>query len=335
VSVHDSCDKCVCVQHKKTYVASSSLHYDSDSVSWDFECEPCEDPDAFPDHWHQAKKHGKRVQVLNSRVDANGGLRGGCDNMCKRHDVDMAMFAPAESTNTNGARQTFLAALDAFAEAWNEEATQIHQWPCLCCHMLEPTSNTGKINNPDTMKHKPNETDREFRDRQAKAVITFPKYEYVNTLKGAIGACQYPGCGRNVFKGNEASFHYDHRVESEKRKCRCLDNEGLAQGPCHGCVDREFGRGGGVGGLASNGVQATALEYVKELIDTEAAPEMCDLLCVNCHVCRKPHGIERHEEFVRPAPRPRRQLLTDDRNVKRRAYEAAKAAKRKRAAAEE
>ena len=90
-----------------------------------------------------------------------------------------------------------------------------------------------------------------------------------------------------------------------------------------------------MGGLASNGVQATALEYVKELIDTEAAPEMCDLLCVNCHVCRKPHGIERHEEFVRPAPRPRRQLLTDDRNVKRRAYEAAKAAKRKRAAAEE
>ena len=431
-------------------IAMSS--YDSDDNSDSESCEPCEeepceDPDAFPDHWHSKMKGGKMVQVLTSRVDADGGLWGGCDGTCKHKDVNMAMFAPAESTQTNGARQTLLAALDAFVEAWKakgwteackqravverlrtkrcnvccegmkklspaeqvckdewdrmrqeacrkndgccnpdctergmaawiaisadhgtnlklcalssytwwschggvpamrEEATQIYQWPCLCCHILEPTSTSGKIMNPETMERKPNETEQRFRDRQAMAVIKFPKYEYVNTLKRAIGACQYPGCGRKVVKGNESSFHFDHRVESEKRKCRCLDDEGLAQGPCHGCADREFGRNGGVGGLAGNAAQATALEYadkkktiptgrIKELIDTEAAPKTCKLLCDNCHLCRKPHGIARNEEFVRPAPPPRRQLLMDDKNVKLRARNAAKAAaKRKRDAA--
>jgi len=441
---------CVCVLHKKLYMASSLLH-DSDSESWDFDSKPCaEDLDAssFPDHWHWKTKGGKMVQVLTSRVDSNGGLWGGCDNTCKHKDVDMAMFAPSESTNTNGARQTFFAALTAFAAAWKaedwteavkkrvimerlrtkvchvccecmkkltpekqackdewdrmrqeacrigdgttpgccnsectergmaawvaisadhgtnpkrgmlsgygwwschggvlamrEEATQIHQWICVCCHMLEPTSNTGRINNPNSMKRKPDETEKRFRGRQAWSAITFPKYEYVNTLKRAIGACQYPGCGRKVVEGNEVSFHFDHRVESTKRKCRCLNDEGKPKGGCHGCADREFGRNGGVGGLASNLTQATALEKdaegnptgrIKGLLDVEVAK--CDLLCVNCHVCRKPRGIARNEEFVRPAPPPRRQLRMDDRNVKQRAYMAARAAKRKRAAGEE
>ena len=413
---------------------------DSDSELCGSECEPCEeDPDAFPDNWHSATKHGKKVQVLTSRVDATGGLRGGCDNCRKQQDVDMAMFAPSESTKSNGARQNFLAALAAFAVAWKnenwaeavkqrviverlrtkrchvccerklspseqacsdewdrmrkaaclknngccnpkctergmaawiaisadhgindkrhnlsdykwwaghggvlamrEEEKRIHQWPCMCCHMLEPTSKTGKINNPRTMTPEPDETEQRFRDRQAHAAITFPKYCYVNTLKQAIGACQYPGCGRKVVEGNEASFHFDHRVERTKRKCRCLNAEGKPMGPCHGCADREFGRNGGVAGLASNHTQSTALEKdtdgnpmgrIKELLDTEAAPKTCDLLCVNCHFCRKPHKIARQEEFVRPAPPPRRQLLMDEKNVKARAYVAARAAKRKR-----
>ena len=422
---------------------------DSDSESWDLQCEPCEEPDAFPDHWHSKTNHGKIVQVLTSRVDANGGLWGGCDNNCRHKDVDMTMFAPAKSTRTNGARQNFFAALAAFVEAWKskdwteatkqraiverlrtkkchlccksmkrlgpaqeackdewdrmrqeacrigdgttpgccnpacpergmaawiaisadhgenpkrrdlsdyfwwachggvlamrEEEKQIHQWPCVCCHMLEPTSKSGRINNPKTMERKPNQTEQRFRDRQATAAITFPKYEYVNTLKRAIGACQYPECGRMVVRGNEPSFHFDHRVESTKRKCRCLNDEGKPKGGCHGCADREFGRSGGVSGLAGNLTQATALEKdadgnpmgrIKDLIDAEATPK-CDLLCTNCHVCRKPRGIARHEEFVRPAPPPRRQLRMDEKNVKKRAYMVALRAKRKRAAGEE
>lgn len=413
---------------------------DSDSESWDFDSKPCEeDPDEFPDHWYSKTKDGKMVQVLTSRVDATGGLWGGCDNVCKHKDVDMGLFAPAESTQTNGARQNFFAALGAFvqafqAEDWAEAAKQrmiverlrtkcchvcgerklspeqqacsdewdrmrkaacrknkgccnqectergmaawiaisadhgtnykrhalscykwwscnggvlamreeekrIHQWPCLSCHMLEPTSASGKINNPDTMELKSDETEKTFRDRQAMAAITFPKYMYVASLKRAIGACQYPGCGRKVVEGNEASFHFDHRVERTKRGCRCLNAKGLAQGPCHGCADREFGRTGGVSGLANNCIRATALEKdtdgnpmgrIKELLDTEAAPK-CDLLCTNCHICRKSQSIARQEEFVRPAPRPRRQLLMDEKNVKNRAR---LAAKRKRDAEE-
>lgn len=92
--------------------------------------------------------------------------------------------------------------------------------------------------------------------------------------------------------------------------------------------------------MAHNCVRATALEYdadgnpmgrIKYLIDAEVAPK-CDLLCSNCHVCRKPRKIARHEEFVRQAPRPRRRLHMDDRHVKGRAR---MAAKRKRDAADE
>ena len=51
---------------------------------------PCADEDErnrFPDHWHQAKKNGKMVDVLTSRVDADGGLWGGCSTTCKHQVV--------------------------------------------------------------------------------------------------------------------------------------------------------------------------------------------------------------------------------------------------------
>ena len=368
------------------------------------------------DTWRTSmKKNGKRVQVLGSRVDADGGVWGGCHNTCKNQVVDMERFAPAAARCSNGARQRFFAALaklrtalraedwDAVAtlradverlrtkfcdaclkrcklspkeracrnewdrmrqeacrrnngcankgcpergmEAWiaitadhgknpkrhdlsrykwwalkrnggvdamREEAKQIHQWICACCHALEDTSNSGRVNHPATMKRKPNETEQSFRSRKRMAAIRFPKYEYVNERKRAIGKCQYPGCGRKVKKGNEASFHFDHRDEGTKRKCRCLNAEGEAEGACHGCDDAWFERRGGVGGLAHNCVKATALEYdaegepvgrVKALLDDEM--DKCDLLCHNCHICRKPLGLARNEEYARPRRRRR------------------------------
>ena len=77
---------------------------------------------------HEMKKHGKRVQVLGSRVDADGGVWGGCHNTCKNQVVDMERFAPAAATCSNGARQRFVAALAKLrtalrAEDWDAVAT--------------------------------------------------------------------------------------------------------------------------------------------------------------------------------------------------------------------
>lgn len=184
--------------------------------------------------------------------------------------------------------------------AMREEAEQIYQWICGTCHSLEDTSNQGRVNDPYTMEKKETETDREFNKRKQSAKIKFPKYEYVNAKKCAIGLCEYPGCGREVVAGNEVGFHWDHLVESTKRMCRCLNDEGKAEGPCHKCPDQLFGRDGGVGGLANNSVKAAALDAnadpvgkIKDLLDAEM--DKCHLLCVPCHLSRKPRGLGRWE----------------------------------------
>ena len=56
--------------------------------------------------------------------------------------------------------------------------------------------------------------------------------------------------------------------------------------------------------------------------------DKCDLLCHNCHICRKPLGLARNEEYERPAPPPPRALSM----TKNAIYLRARAAKRKREA---
>jgi hypothetical protein len=112
------------------------------------------------------------------------------------------------------------------------------------------------------------------------AIIVYPKQQYVDAKKREIGRCQYPDCGRRVVAGNEQSFHFDHRVESTK----CKASKG----------DLLFGERGGVGGLVGNHSKAAALDKVEHLLDAEMEPK-CDLLCVNCHLCRKPRGLGRRE----------------------------------------
>jgi hypothetical protein len=165
-----------------------------------------------------------------------------------------------------------------------EEAKQIAQWICGCCHALEPTSASGRrCPDPETMPDgKSKGTKEETKQYAAKhnARIRYPKQQHVDAKKREIGRCQYPGCGRRIVVGNEPSFHFDHRVESTK----CKASKG----------DILFGKKGGVGGLVNNCSNAAALDKVEHLLDAEMVPK-CDLLCVNCHVNRKPRGLGRWE----------------------------------------
>jgi hypothetical protein len=49
-----------------------------------------------------------------------------------------------------------------------------------------------------------------------------------------------------------------------------------------------------VSGLVGNDTKAATLDKVEHLLDAEMVPK-CDLLCVNCHISRKPRGIGRRE----------------------------------------
>jgi hypothetical protein len=161
-----------------------------------------------------------------------------------------------------------------------EEATQIAQWICGCCHALEPTGKSGnRCTDPETMPDgKSTGTKEEVSQYKAKhhAIIVYPKQQHVDAKKREIGRCQYPGCGRRVVVGNEQSFHFDHRKESTK----CKASKG----------DLLFGQNGGVSGLVGNDTKAATLDKVEHLLDAEMVPK-CDLLCVNCHISRKPRGI--------------------------------------------
>jgi len=164
--------------------------------------------------------------------------------------------------------------------AMREEAKRIHQWICGCCHALEETSKSGRrCGDPKDMpdgKWNGTAEERTQHPRKLRAKITYPKQRYVNAVKREVGFCQYPGCGREVVKGNEASFDWNHRKESTK---------------CRGGL---FRKQGGVSGLVQNHTKAASLDKVEPLLDAEMKPK-CDLLCHNCHLFRLPRGLGRWE----------------------------------------
>ena len=174
--------------------------------------------------------------------------------------------------------------------AMRAEEQQIHQWICGVCHNLEPTSNTGnRCPNPATMPNgKRSGTADEQIAYHAKryARIVFPKQWYVDAKKRAIGACQYPDCGRKVLPGTEAGFDFDHVIESTK------------------CKGGLYGKQGGVSGLVANVAKEATLAKVQDLLDAEM--DKCNLLCTCCHKSRKLKGLGRHD--VPPEPPQRAEL---------------------------
>ena len=149
--------------------------------------------------------------------------------------------------------------------AMEEEAKQIEQWICKCCHAVEPTSNQGKrYKDPEDMpRGKRRGTDDEvkkYNDRH-RAVRVYPKQKHVDAAKRRIGKCA--ACGRPVEEGKEVMHEFNHLDEATKSKGDL------------------FGEHGGVAGLVHNCSNDAALKKVKRLLDDEISK--CNLLCCNCH----------------------------------------------------
>ena len=178
-------------------------------------------------------------------------------------------------------------------DAMSEEAKQIHQYICRCCHALEPTSKQGnRYPDPKDMpKGKARGTDKQTKQYSARhsAVRVHPKQQYIDALKRLVGQCA--ACARPVIAGQEVAHEWNHTIEATKSK------GGL------------FGATGGVAGLVHNHSNAAALEFaleaafepieplydawrlarnignptgqVRGLLDGET--DKCNLLCSNCH----------------------------------------------------
>ena len=176
-------------------------------------------------------------------------------------------------------------------EAMMEEAKQIHQWICACCHAVEPTSNSGKrCTDPKTMpegkRHGTKDQVKQY-GAQRHAMGVWPKQQYVDAQKRLVGCCA--ACKRPVVAGKEVQSEWDHVDEATK------------------CKGGLFRKKGGVAGLVGNVVNAAKLKFdtagtfvcieplydaarrakgnptgrIKKLLDREI--KKCNLLCCNCH----------------------------------------------------
>jgi hypothetical protein len=151
-------------------------------------------------------------------------------------------------------------------------------WLCGFCHALQPTGKAAnRCADAATMPDgKSKGTEEEVAQYKAKhhAKIVFPKQQYVDARKLAIGRCEH--CGRDDVAGREWAFHFDHVDETQK----LIGKDTLA------------GKQGGVGGLVNNHANEAALHApgVREAIDGQM--DVSQLLCIPCHH-RKTNGYPR------------------------------------------
>jgi hypothetical protein len=151
-------------------------------------------------------------------------------------------------------------------EAMQREYDKGITWPCRFCHMLEPTSDSGRrCPDPATMplgRQGKDATEEEVAQykRRRHALITYPKMQFVDEIKRRIGKCAT--CERPVVAGQEQAFISDHRDPATKMRY------GLA------------GKGGGVGGLVNNRAKASALPVIKPILWNQTT--ICRLMCANC-----------------------------------------------------
>jgi hypothetical protein len=153
--------------------------------------------------------------------------------------------------------------------AIRKEAKQIKQWICGFCHALEETSSQSRRRrNPEEMPlgsraSVATKEEEAQSDARLRAVVRYPKQQYVDARKREIGACA--ACKRRVLPGQEQCFDFNHLNLSKKRK---------------GGV---FGAHCGVAGLVNKATTLATLEKVQHLLDEEMNENMCNLMCRNCH----------------------------------------------------
>ena len=136
---------------------------------------------------------------------------------------------------------------------------------CKMCHILQPTGTAGNRVDPSTLPPLvPHEwtVNRKLHNKRWNARISWPRYEYVDELKRAVGQCENLDCPRDgpgngkCVAGVEQCFDWEHTKPQKKRKGisrLCSTLPVMPEAKWKGKINRELKRGD------------------------------CKLLCKNCH----------------------------------------------------
>lgn len=150
---------------------------------------------------------------------------------------------------------------------------------CICKmdHRLDDHSNAANRSDPASLGPPvPPSEDQQLYDKQRKAAITWPKYQYVDTIKREIGRCENTNCPCDGLAkglctpGFEVCFDLHHIDPSTKAvgangKTRCIGQM---------CADTR---------------NRPEDEWKKEIDDEVPKTRM---LCSNCHHLTTHHGLE-------------------------------------------
>ena len=153
---------------------------------------------------------------------------------------------------------------------------------CRMCHALQPTSNSAKRVDPATLpptypgEQYDGEAGEKMYHKRRKARIRWPRHEYVDSLKRAIGQCENLDCPRDgpgggkCIPGVEPAFDWEHTVPVDKEE--------------H------------ISALCRNLPAAMPEADWKAEIHAELERGKCKLLCRNCHHLKTFYGaVMRYE----------------------------------------
>jgi hypothetical protein len=162
-------------------------------------------------------------------------------------------------------------------EGMRREQAKGMEWPCLCCHMTESTSNTGKQRKEKT-----------FQSQKDGDARVYEKQEYVNAHFKRGKTCAYPGCNRKCVAGLERTFHFSHLNPSDKPTFETYPHL-LYNG-------KRAVRG--IAGLVGNPKKRASLAHIKDILDYECTKPTVVVECANCHQCRRPRMRGRWDASV-------------------------------------
>jgi hypothetical protein len=136
------------------------------------------------------------------------------------------------------------------------------------CHTVEETGDAGnRTQHPDTYPVVRKKDDPKAYDKRRFAQIKYPKQQYVDAVKRALGGCAHLGCPRNEGPTDWVNQH---------PQCGDLDH-----------IDEAL-KGRAIS-LIVNSLKKVPDAAWKAEIDTEL--RKCRLLCRNCHHLRSNKGL--------------------------------------------
>ena len=145
---------------------------------------------------------------------------------------------------------------------------------CKMCHSLQPTSDSAKRVDPDTLPpvvDNESAVDEKMYEKRRKAKYRWPRYLYVDRLKCIVGQCENLNCPRDGPSGGQCILGFEQAYDWEH--VNAAAKRASISELCHD--------------LPVNMLE----DDWKREIHNELERGECRLLCRNCHHLKTHHGM--------------------------------------------